>query len=72
MIRWSSEARARELGVRLVDLETLFRDSDIVTVNCPLSAETRGLVNADRLAADEEDRLSYQHGAWADCRSGCA
>ena len=50
-----SEARARELGVRLVDLDTLFRDSDIVTVNCPLTPQTRGLVNADALALDEED-----------------
>lgn len=45
-----SEARASELGVRLVSLETLFRDSDIVTVNCPLSKATRGLVNAQLLA----------------------
>ena len=45
-----SSERARELGVRLVDLDTLFRDSDIVTVNCPLSTDTRGLVNAERLA----------------------
>lgn len=42
--------RALELGVRLVDLDTLFRDSDIVTVNCPLTPGTRGLVNAKRLA----------------------
>ncbi len=42
MIR-SSPERARELGVALVDLDTVFRDSDIVTVNCPLTSETRGL-----------------------------
>ncbi len=45
-----NEGIARELGVRLVTLETLFRESDIVTVNCPLSPATRGLVNAERLA----------------------
>jgi D-3-phosphoglycerate dehydrogenase len=45
-----SEASARELGVRLVNLETVFRESDIVTVNCPLSPSTRGLVDAERLA----------------------
>ena len=45
-----TEADARKLGVRLVSLETLFRESDIVTVNCPLSPATRGLVNAERLA----------------------
>lgn len=38
--------RAQELDVELVDLETVFRESDFVTVNCLLSEETRGLVNA--------------------------
>src|SRR5258705_189060 len=45
------EALAREHGVRLVSLETLFAESDIVTVNCPLSPATRGLVDAKRLAS---------------------
>ncbi len=44
------DARARELGVSLVDLETVFRASDILTINCPLTESTRGLVNAARLA----------------------
>src|SRR5690606_12623257 len=39
--------RAAELGVTLVDLPTLFREADFVTVNCPLNDQTRGLVNAD-------------------------
>jgi phosphoglycerate dehydrogenase-like enzyme len=43
-------ATAQQLGVRLVDLDTLFGASDIVTVNCPLTPATRGLVNAERLA----------------------
>jgi phosphoglycerate dehydrogenase-like enzyme len=38
--------RAAELGVELVDLPTLFRQADFVTINCPLNDETRGLVNA--------------------------
>jgi glycerate dehydrogenase len=37
-------------GVRLVDMETLFRESDVLSVHCPLTPETRGLVNAARLA----------------------
>jgi D-3-phosphoglycerate dehydrogenase len=41
---------AESLGVKLVDLETVFRESDFVTVNCPLTPETRHLVNAQRLA----------------------
>jgi phosphoglycerate dehydrogenase-like enzyme len=41
---------AEELGVELVGLEELFRRSDIVSISCPLTAETRHLVNAERLA----------------------
>ena len=41
---------AAELGVELVSLEEVFRRSDIVSVSCPLTPETRHLVNADRLA----------------------
>lgn len=41
---------AASLGVRLVgDLATLFREADIVTVNCPWSKETEGLVSAELL-----------------------
>ena len=42
--------RAAELGVTLVDLPTVFRESDFVTVNCPLNDETHGLVNTDLLS----------------------
>ncbi|MBN1141801.1 MAG: D-2-hydroxyacid dehydrogenase [Deltaproteobacteria bacterium] len=38
----------REIG--FVALETLFRESDAVTLHCPLTAATQGLVNAERLA----------------------
>ena len=31
------------LGVRLVDFETLLRESDVVSIHAPLTAETRGL-----------------------------
>ena len=37
---------AAETGVRLVDMETLFREADFLTVNCPLNEQTRGLVDA--------------------------
>lgn len=39
-------AAARELGVRLVDIDTLFRTADIVSLHFPLNARTRGLVGA--------------------------
>jgi glycerate dehydrogenase len=37
-------------GVRFADLETVFRESDAVSLHCPLTAETKQLVNAQRLA----------------------
>ncbi len=35
---------------RYVDLERLFRESDVISLHCPLTAETRHLVNAQRLS----------------------
>lgn len=40
---------AATLGVELVDLETLFKESDFLSISCPLNEETRGIVNAERL-----------------------
>ncbi len=40
---------AATLGVELVDLETLFRKSDFLSISCPLNEATRHLVNAERL-----------------------
>ena len=37
-------------GVEMVDMDTLFRESDVLSVHCPLTPETKGLVNAARLA----------------------
>jgi phosphoglycerate dehydrogenase-like enzyme len=45
-----SQEKAARLGVELVDLEAVFRESDFVTVNCPLNESTRGLVNAKLLS----------------------
>ncbi len=41
---------AAELGIELVGLEDVFRRADVLSVNCPLTPETRHLVNAERLA----------------------
>jgi phosphoglycerate dehydrogenase-like enzyme len=47
---FGSAADGRQLGVEMTDLETVFRKSDFLAVNCPLTEQTRGLVNAERLA----------------------
>jgi glycerate dehydrogenase len=36
--------------VRFVDLDALFRNSDVVSLHCPLTPDTQGLVNEQRLA----------------------
>ncbi|WP_421726040.1 NAD(P)-dependent oxidoreductase [Bauldia sp.] len=41
---------ANALGIEMVSLEDVFRRADFVCVNCPLTDETEGLVNAERLA----------------------
>ncbi len=48
--RFADPAIAAELGITLVDLDTVFRQSDVLAVNCPLTEHTRHLVNAERLA----------------------
>ncbi len=47
---YATNAQAAALGVELLPLEELFRQSDFLTVNCPLSARTHHLVNRERLA----------------------
>ncbi len=46
---YADPATAQSLGVELVDLDEVFTRGDFVTVNCPLTDETEGLVNAHRL-----------------------
>jgi len=41
---------AAAAGARLVDLETLMRESDLVSIHCPLTPQTRGLIGARELA----------------------
>jgi phosphoglycerate dehydrogenase-like enzyme len=47
---YASPEKATQLGVQLVDVRTLFRESDFIAINCLLSSDTRGMVNAELLA----------------------
>ncbi|WP_425846812.1 2-hydroxyacid dehydrogenase [Agrococcus sp. TSP3-2-1] len=44
-------AEAAALGVEAVTLDELFARADIVTLHCPLTAETEGMVDTSRLAS---------------------
>ncbi len=37
-------------AMQMVSMERLFRESDVITLHCPLTPETENLVNAERLA----------------------
>jgi phosphoglycerate dehydrogenase-like enzyme len=46
-----SEEESRDLGVKLVSLEELFRVSDVVSLHVPLLKETRGLITGAHIAS---------------------
>lgn len=47
---YADPAIVRELGIRLVELDELFRISDFISIHCPLNDKTRHLVDARRIA----------------------
>ncbi|WP_457752396.1 hydroxyacid dehydrogenase [Thermococcus sp.] len=46
---YPNEERAKEVGGKFVDLETLLRESDVVTLHVPLIDATYHLINEERL-----------------------
>jgi phosphoglycerate dehydrogenase-like enzyme len=54
---YASAERAAQRGVEMVSLEQLLRGSDYVLVNCPLTADTRGLVGKPQFALMKPDAV---------------
>ena len=42
--------QAAEMGIRQVDLDTLYKESDYITVHVPKTKETTGMINAEKIA----------------------
>ena len=60
VVAWSknlTQARCDELGARLVDRDTLFRQSDIISLHLVLSERTQGIVGATELALMRPDAI---------------
>lgn len=49
VVAYNPSAKSAPPFVRFADLETLFRASDVVSLHCPLTPQTKNLVNAERL-----------------------
>ncbi|MDR3708788.1 MAG: phosphoglycerate dehydrogenase [Capsulimonadaceae bacterium] len=45
-----SDETARQLGVRLTDLETIYREADYITLHIPKTKDTAGMIGAKQLA----------------------
>lgn len=55
-------AAVRDAGCDPVDLETLLRSSDLITLHCPSTAQTRGMINRDALAKTKPGLLLVNVG----------
>ncbi|MFH2002922.1 MAG: D-2-hydroxyacid dehydrogenase [Planctomycetota bacterium] len=44
-------------GVKRVDLDTVFRKSDVLSLHCPLTTDTQNLIDHDRLATMKKSAL---------------
>ena len=55
-------------GMRYLPLDGLLRESDFVSLHCPLTPQTRGLIDEDGPAKNEAHRHSGQHQPRPDSR----
>jgi D-3-phosphoglycerate dehydrogenase len=49
-----SAEKARNLGIKTVELDELLKSSDFISIHTPLTKETKGLINAKRIAKMKE------------------
>ena len=61
-------ARAEEAGVRLVGLDELLAEADFVSIHCPLTNETRGLIGRRELALMKPDAYLINTARGGHCR----
>ncbi len=56
---------AQEKGYSYVSLETLFKESDVLTLHCPLTPETNHIVNHDNMKMMKSDAVIVNTGRGA-------
>lgn len=56
---YPNEAAAKENGIKYVSLDELFRTADIISLHCPLTPETKYIVNEEVLKTTKPGIESY-------------
>lgn len=51
---YKDEQSAKELGFEYVDLDTLYKESDIISLHCPLTPETDNIINKNSIEKMKE------------------
>lgn len=66
-----NEEAAKTLGIRYVGLDELFRESDVVSLHCPLAPENRHMIDADAVAKMKDGAilLNTSRGALIDAHA---
>jgi len=59
-----SPERIAKLGARQLDLDELMRESDFVTLHCPVAPETMGLISGDRIGSMKPTAYLVNTAGW--------
>ena len=60
-----NEAWAKEIGATYVSIDELFRESDVLSLHCPLTEETKHIVNHDNMKKMKKDAVIINTGRGA-------
>lgn len=59
---YPNEEFAKEVGCTYTDLDTLFSQSNVISLNCPLTRETEYLINSDSIAGMQDGVMIINTG----------
>jgi len=59
---YENEQLAQETGCVYTDIDTLYRNSDIISLHCPLTPETRHIINGDSIKKMKDGAIIINTG----------
>ena len=63
--KFPNEEWAKEIGAKYVSVEEIFRESDVLSLHCPLTEETKHIVNHDTMKMMKSDAVIINTGRGA-------